>query len=65
MRAIWRLAPTSTPRIFTIQRREEPNFQFVNRATLALDPEMNPSRIERWRRFVEEALNEKAERDIQ
>jgi len=60
----WRLVPTSTPRIFTIQRREAASdFHFVNRATLALDPDLTESQIGRWRRFIEEALNEKAERE--
>ena len=72
----WKLVHTSTPRIFTIQHLELPTIlnamavvtgtlgvpQWLNRATLALDPELAPEQIEKWRRFVEEAMNEKEER---
>lgn len=52
----FRLARTSTPRVFTIQVRKT-GALFVNRATLALDPDLTLKGIEGWRSFVENALN--------
>jgi len=58
MRAPFHLTPTgASPRIFVITFQAEPGTRPVARATLALDVDMSPKQIAKWRTFVEAALN--------